>query len=72
MKVYVINMKRSTARRAAVEKQLQDSALPYEIVEAVDGRQMADEAFDELIRDAGTFASKSQAGCMLSHISYRA
>ncbi|WP_277973138.1 glycosyltransferase family 25 protein [Pantoea agglomerans] len=37
MKVFVINLARSTERRATMEQQLSLLNLDYEIVEAVDG-----------------------------------
>jgi glycosyl transferase family 25 len=66
MKVYVINMERSKARRQGIESQLKRFGLNYEIVSAVDGKQMSDEQLNKIIEIPGEF-TKSQAGCMLSH-----
>ncbi|WP_277972736.1 glycosyltransferase family 25 protein [Pantoea agglomerans] len=41
MKVFVINLARSTKRRASMEQQLFLLNLDYEIVEAVDGSQLS-------------------------------
>ncbi|MBS1585396.1 MAG: glycosyltransferase family 25 protein [Bacteroidetes bacterium] len=66
MRVYVINMERSKSRRIAIKRQLNRLGLDYEIISAVDGRQMSDEELNEKILQQGEF-TKSQAGCMLSH-----
>lgn len=67
MKVYVINMERSVGRRAVIETQLKKLDLNYEIVNAVDGRQMSDEELERVTLRKDDFM-KSQAGCMLSHL----
>jgi len=66
MKVYVINLKRSTERRRNIEAQLKRLGVSYEIVEAVDGRSMEDDAFRNIVSLPEEF-TKSQAGCQLSH-----
>ncbi|MBS1689518.1 MAG: glycosyltransferase family 25 protein, partial [Bacteroidetes bacterium] len=67
MKVYVINMERSKGRREVIEAQLKKLKLDYEIVSAVDGRQMSDEELELVALRKNDFM-KSQAGCMLSHL----
>jgi len=67
MKVYVINMERSKGRRDVIEAQLKKLKLDYEIVNAVDGRQMSDEELEQVALRKNDFM-KSQAGCMLSHL----
>lgn len=67
MKVYVINMERSASRREVIETQLKRLGLNYEIVSAVDGRQMSDEELEQMTARKEDFM-KSQAGCMLSHL----
>lgn len=66
MKVYVINMKRSKNRRDAMVAQLETLGISYEIVEAVDGKAMSEEAFLESTNTPQEF-TRSQAGCALSH-----
>ncbi len=70
--VYVINLKRATDRWAAISANLDALGLPYERVEAVDGRQLPDnvEAFDDRgyrLRH-GKKVNKGEIGCYLSHI----
>lgn len=66
MKVYVINMKRSKNRRDAMVAQLEALGISYEIVEAVDGKAMSEEAFLKSTNTPQEF-TRSQAGCALSH-----
>jgi len=60
-------MERSVGRREVIEKQLKKLGLDYEIVSAVDGRQMNEEELERITARKGDFM-KSQAGCMLSHL----
>lgn len=48
MKVFVINLARSTERRASMEQQLSLLNLDYEIVEAVDGSQLS---YSDIMRE---------------------
>jgi glycosyl transferase family 25 len=67
MKVYVVNMERSVHRREAIEKHLKQLGISYELVNAVDGRLMSeDEARN--IQAPGIELTKSEIGCMLSHM----
>lgn len=66
MRVYVINLKRSTERRKNIETQLKRLGVVYEIIEAVDGRNMSEEEFANIVSLPEEF-TKSQAGCQLSH-----
>lgn len=66
MRVYVINLKRSTERRKNIEAQLKRLGVQYEIIEAVDGRNMSEEEFNHIVSLPEEF-TKSQAGCQLSH-----
>ncbi len=67
MKVYVINMQRSTHRRKAMEGMLNKHKLQYEFIDAVDGRTLSEEEFVGHVTDPKEF-TRSQAGCALSHI----
>ena len=66
MKVYVINMERSVNRRTSMEEQLRKLGVDYEIVKAVDGSQLTDDAIHNEGREDDPF-SRSEIGCMLSH-----
>lgn len=69
MHAYVINLRRSQDRRAYMVKQLAQTTLDYEFVDAVDSRGLS-ETDQTLIapqlRDAGR-DWRSVAACMLSH-----
>lgn len=66
MKIYVVNLKRSVERRKAISAQLDALGLAYEIVDAVDGRDMTEEELVDIVDDVRQF-TVSQAGCQLSH-----
>ncbi|MBD8129236.1 glycosyltransferase family 25 protein [Pantoea agglomerans] len=68
MKVFVINLARSTERRASMEQQLSLLNLDYEIVEAVDGSQLS---YTDIMRETKPLnyaLSCGEVGCALSHI----
>ncbi|THD52615.1 glycosyltransferase family 25 protein [Enterobacteriaceae bacterium ML5] len=68
MKIFVINLARSTERRASIEHQLKQFNLDYEIFEAVDGAQLS---YAEIMRDTKPLnyaISCGEIGCALSHI----
>ena len=70
MKVYYINLNRSTERRAWMESQLSKLVVPFERISAVDGHRMSAEAFGAAVewselRTKGL--SYSEIGCFLSH-----
>lgn len=68
MKIFVINLKRSTERRTAIEKQLIELGLDYKIIEAIDGSELSSV---DLARDTKqlNYAFKcGEIGCALSHI----
>lgn len=67
MKVYVVNMETSVARREAIEKQLIKLGMPFEIVAAVDGRKLSEPDLAKVVFDVKEFTG-AQAGCMLSHV----
>lgn len=70
MHVYVINLARSPERRAHISAELRKIGLDYEIVTAVDGRDL--DLNDTTIVDAALIAKNSfpagTAGCALSHL----
>jgi len=68
MKVFVINMARSTERRASMEQQLSLLNLDYEIVEAVDGSKLSYTDIMRETRPLNYALSCGEVGCALSHI----
>lgn len=68
MKVFVINLARSTERRASMEQQLSLLNLDYEIVEAVDGSQLSYTDIMRETRPLNYALSCGEVGCALSHI----
>lgn len=48
MRIFVINLKRATARRDRITRELASLGLRYEIHEAVDGRLLMDEHYDQV------------------------
>lgn len=68
MKVFVINLARSTDRRASIEQQLSRLNLDYEIVEAVDGSQLSYTDIMRETRPLNYALSCGEIGCALSHI----
>lgn len=71
MHAYVVNLARSLDRRAHITRELQKTSVNYQIVTAVDGREldMADAALiDPSFAARGIFPEGS-AGCSLSHLS---
>ena len=78
MRAYVINLRRSPERRMNITTQLATHGIDYEIVEAVDGREL-DLADPQVIRSiAPSFRAEdwflpTLAACAMSHLSaYRA
>jgi GR25 family glycosyltransferase involved in LPS biosynthesis len=43
MKVFVINLERSSERRASIKRQLQAQDVDFEIIQAVDGATLTEE-----------------------------
>jgi glycosyl transferase family 25 len=71
MHAYVINLARSVDRRAHITAELRKAGLDYEIITAVDGRDL--ELDDPTVIDSSLLARNSfpagTAGCALSHLS---
>jgi len=70
MRVYVINLARSSERRAHVTAELEKTGLTYEIVPAVDGREL--DLGDRGVADPAVISynrlPEGAVGCALSHI----
>jgi glycosyl transferase family 25 len=71
MRVYVINLARSLDRRAHIIAELKKTGLDYQIITAVDGRNL--DLSDPTIVDPSlatkTVSMAGAAGCALSHLS---
>jgi glycosyl transferase, family 25 len=67
---YVVNLARSLDRRAHITRELQKTSLNYQIVTAVDGREldMADAALIDPSFVARGLFPEGSAGCSLSHL----
>lgn len=68
MRIFVINLARSTERRACIEIQLSHLNLEYEIIEAVDGSQLSYTDIMKETRPLNYALSCGEIGCALSHI----
>lgn len=70
MKAYVINLARSPERRTSIRAQLEDLNAPYEIIQALDGRDL--DLNDGRLVDPAFVGERSFrpgiAGCALSHL----
>lgn len=75
MKAFVINLERSTIRRAFMKKQLDEQGIAFEFVKAVDGATLSDKYlaeicdFEELTEKRPHLLRKGVYGCLLSHYS---
>ncbi len=74
MRAYIINLARSPERRAHMIAQLEKSGIDYEIVEAVDGRDLDMNNPQTIAALAPSYRKSSwflptRAGCALSHLS---
>jgi len=74
MHIFVINLPEDTVRRAAMEKQLRELDLSYELFPAIRGVRLSPEEkaqhYDEtwFVRYEGRPALPGELGCALSHI----
>lgn len=76
MKVFVINLKRSTDRRQHMKTHLERLGIDYEFFEAIDGEALTEEDIERC--ESGAFPpwpsfnarhlSRSEIGCLLSHL----
>ena len=72
-KVFVISLRRATERREHISKQMQEQNIPFEFIDAVDGRTLTEEQksladlalAEELL---GHTLVPGEIGCALSHI----
>jgi glycosyl transferase family 25 len=70
MQAYVVNLARSPDRRAHIVAQLEKTRIHYEVVDAVDGRDLDlrdTRLFDPTVVGTSTFRPGA-AGCALSHL----
>lgn len=72
LRIFVINLRGSTERRAAMQQQLGDLGLPFEFFDAVDGKKLQAQdlaAYDGRKRRLffGKDLSQGEIGCLLSH-----
>ena len=74
MKIFVVNLKQAVDRKKHMEKQLGAMNLSYEFIEAVDGRELDDEALVErsnlgFYRQHPSWDTRGKGiiGCALSH-----
>ena len=74
MQIFIITLPEDGNRRYAIEGQLENLGLPYEVLPAVNGRLLSLEDrrknYDEVwfIRNEGQAATPGELGCALSHI----
>lgn len=70
MHAYVINLARSVERRAHITAELKKTGLDYEIVTAVDGRELnlSDPAIVDPALASKTVSMAGAAGCAMSHL----
>ena len=70
MQAYVINLARSADRRAHIRTQLRKTHVDYEIVKAVDGRDLdlSDAQVVDPVFAAANVAHPGVVGCALSHL----
>ena len=74
IKIFVINLKKSTDRRANVTSQMKKLGVDFEFIDGVDGRELSqsyvDSVFDkETAQKIWKPMTRGEIGCSLSHIS---
>ena len=67
MKIFIINMIRSTERRRRMEQQLNKQNLSFEFIEAVDGHAMSEVEKKQHSRKTNYAFLPGEIGCALSH-----
>ncbi len=73
--IFVINVKSYTERRQHITQELQKLALPYRMIEAVDGQLLSDDEIQKVYSEKETIKytkrplSNGEIACALSHIS---
>ncbi len=72
MPVYVISLQRDLKKRAHISQQLNSLGIPFEIVNAVDGKeldlsQIKERLKDDMLKYRGYELTRGEIGCYLSH-----
>lgn len=76
MKIYCINLERSQDRRRKMQSQFDRLLIPFEFINAVDGRTLSDEKIATVYDKwrtrfcHGKDLSRGEIGCVLSHIEF--
>ncbi|MGA5655273.1 glycosyltransferase family 25 protein [Rahnella contaminans] len=68
MKVFIINLKRSSERRVSIESQCKKFNLDYEFIDAVDGATLTPTEVKQHTRALNYANKPGEIGCALSHI----
>lgn len=74
MKTFIINLERSVLRREHILREVEKHKLDYELIKGVDGRNLSDDEFSELMdtevaRKNPATMTRGTLGCLLSHLS---
>ncbi len=67
MKIFIINLENSVARRLQMQKQMSNLGLPFEFIKAVDGRLMSDKQIKQATSIINYAFLPGEIGCALSH-----
>ena len=67
MKVFVINLERSTDRKAILEERAKIVGLDIEFIKAVDGRTLSDSEIESHTQPLNYAYMRGEVGCALSH-----
>ena len=76
MKIYCINLKRSVQRRQYMQSQFERLSLPFEFINAIDGRKLTDNDIVSVYNKwrtrfcHGRGLTRGEIGCALSHIEF--
>ncbi|MDQ2719738.1 MAG: glycosyltransferase family 25 protein [Bacteroidota bacterium] len=75
IKIYIINLKRSTERRSEMIRKLDILGLEYEFFEAIDGKNLPQETLDKIKAQPYSFKkafnremTAGEIGCAMSHL----
>lgn len=73
MRIFVINLQRSSERRKYIQTHLKKKGLEFEIIEGVDGRTLSKEDFNKkcdinIIKQEPVWLNRGAIGCALSHL----
>lgn len=70
MKAFIINLKSEEKRRKQITKQCDTYNIDYEMINAINGHDLADEAISAITYDyPDCLLTKGEIGCALSHMS---